>query len=351
MSLITRLLCRQAVFILLLLSFDTGAAEFEWSGFASIAGGKTLDQDTSYIVAPDTGSTYTDELNFAPETLAGLQVQTQFTEKARATLLLMAKGGNDFDANVEWAYLSYDLTNELTLNAGRYRLPLYYYSDFLDVGYAYPWIRPPVDVYWVPVTSIEGLNLYYNRYLSDIQFSTQLWYGTHDLESDTGPDVSLRNATGINITFQYRGASLRFGQERVDVSLGFDTFKVENRAEFSFLAFMVDHKNFIWNSEYTYTVVKNLASSEDGETTTWYASLGYRIAKFTPHFTHSFREGAGNVNPASNLTSKTNTLGVAWYFHRNTVLKLEYSQSDLEQKSTGDSRDIEIISTAIDILF
>ena len=54
---------------------------------------------------------------------------------------------SNFKADVDWAYVSYELTPKLLVQAGHKRLPIYYYSDFMYVGYAYPWVRPPQDLY------------------------------------------------------------------------------------------------------------------------------------------------------------------------------------------------------------
>ena len=54
---------------------------------------------------------------------------------------IVARGVNDFDANFEWAYISYEINDNWTVQAGKKRLPLFYYSDFFDVGYAYVWMR------------------------------------------------------------------------------------------------------------------------------------------------------------------------------------------------------------------
>ncbi len=45
--------------------------------------------------------------------------------------------------NLEWAYLSFAAAQGLTLRAGRLRLPIYMYSETLDVGFTHPWLRLP----------------------------------------------------------------------------------------------------------------------------------------------------------------------------------------------------------------
>lgn len=56
---------------------------------------------------------------------------------------------------------------EWKLQIGRKRLPLYYYSDFQDVGYAYNTVRPSPDVYGWDIVNYNGASLSTTRSLGD----------------------------------------------------------------------------------------------------------------------------------------------------------------------------------------
>ena len=107
--------------VMLLQPVFTYAGEIKWSGFMSVVAGKMLEDDqTSY-------ESYDDDILFSPESMIGLQGQALISDNFRGTLQVVGKGGNDdYNAQVEWAYVSYDVTNDLTVNAGRFRIPLYY---------------------------------------------------------------------------------------------------------------------------------------------------------------------------------------------------------------------------------
>lgn len=157
------------------------AVEINWSGFMSIAAGRTTNHGQTYTVDPTSSGAYSNELNFSPESIAGLQAQARISDKLRGTVQLVAKGSNHYEPEAEWAYVSYDLKEDLTVNAGRFRLPTYYYSDFLDVGYAYYWIRPPVEIYELPVATIEGVNFYHTALFGQIELNTPGLAGEPDL--------------------------------------------------------------------------------------------------------------------------------------------------------------------------
>jgi|TARA_R110002167_G_scaffold101513_2_gene264333 hypothetical protein len=72
---------------------------------------------------------------------------------------LVARGENDFDAKFEWAYISYQVSDNLSVSAGRLRQPFFKYSASQDVGYSYHWIAPPLAVHDVGVSNIDGVKL------------------------------------------------------------------------------------------------------------------------------------------------------------------------------------------------
>ena len=134
------------------------------NGFGSIIAAQTLDNDET-LYGND------NDLSFQNESRFALQVAAPIGEKFSATAQIMARGEDDFEPSFEWAYLSYQATDNFMIMAGRQRFNLYKYSDYVDVGYAYHWIRPPQGVYSVPFSSGNGLGFLYNTALGDVDFN------------------------------------------------------------------------------------------------------------------------------------------------------------------------------------
>jgi hypothetical protein len=135
-----------AVAICAALATSYANAEVRINGFASIVGGKSLEDDRGRYG-------YDDDISFKNESVFALQISADLQEKLSATAQIVARGNNDFDAEFEWAYLTYEFNDELQLSAGKMRVPFYRYSDFIDVGYAYRWVRPPESVYSIPFST------------------------------------------------------------------------------------------------------------------------------------------------------------------------------------------------------
>ena len=109
------------------------------SGFGSVAVGKS-NNDVGYAGYDS------ENFNTSQDTLAGIQLDAQINDRAKFVGQVVAYGRYDYDLSVEMAYLSYEL-DWFTVRAGKLRAPLFMYSDYLDVGYAYPMLRPSVEVY------------------------------------------------------------------------------------------------------------------------------------------------------------------------------------------------------------
>ncbi|WP_042145551.1 MULTISPECIES: hypothetical protein [unclassified Pseudoalteromonas] len=176
-------------------------ADVKISGFGSVVAGRTLDDVTLDNVnydwsQPPSASNppsvtreqiltadfydvgqYSNDFSFKPETVFALQVVADMGENLKVTGQLVAKGTDDFSPEFDWYYLTYQATDELTLMAGRRNIPMYYFSEFSEVGYAYPWMRPPSNLYWWQVTQFNGLNAMYDFSLADYSNTISVFYG------------------------------------------------------------------------------------------------------------------------------------------------------------------------------
>lgn len=143
----------------------------------------------------------TEETNVADLSLMALQGTFDVTEKSQAVLQLIGRGSDDWEPVVEWAYLSHRPTDALQLRAGKMRLPMFMYSDSLEVGYSQPWARPPQSVYGpITVKSYVGADATYTINLQNSSVTTQIFTGFTDEEGDTS-QVKFRNTVGLTLSW------------------------------------------------------------------------------------------------------------------------------------------------------
>lgn len=123
--------------------------------------------------------------NFLPNSKFGLQFTSIFDEKFKAVVQIVGRAetlnNNHFTAQMDWAYLQYNTTNDLDFQFGRFRVPAFYYSDYLDVNHAQPWVQPPEEVYFIVANAfrnMDGIKARYAYYLGDWTINSKLWYGS-----------------------------------------------------------------------------------------------------------------------------------------------------------------------------
>lgn len=147
-------------------SYALEQGEYRLNGFGSAGithlGGE--ENGRTYGVAGQTNDSWRgDQLS-----KLGGQIQYGVTDTIGLTFQATVKPEQDnWKANLEWAYISWQANDRLILRAGRLRNPVYMYSETLDVGFTYPWLRLPDEVYsQVQLSNYEGADAVYTIPLS-----------------------------------------------------------------------------------------------------------------------------------------------------------------------------------------
>ena len=171
-------------------------AEVKINGFASVVMGIDLDDD--------------DQSNYGNRTVDNLQdskVALQWTadlEKGmRFVGQTMARGtaADGFLMTYDWAYFDFNVGDSGKVKFGRLRIPFYKYSDYLDVGYAYHWITPPLSMYSLTFSNMDGVGYQQNFESAGMEHSLNVAFGAYQGILTLGTeevDSTLENLIAIN---------------------------------------------------------------------------------------------------------------------------------------------------------
>ncbi len=200
-----------------LASCGAARAAVIFNGFGQIIVGTTLDNSRPMNVRTPAYA-YSADPSFLSESLFALQTTATLSDTLSAVAQIVASGvpgekdtsgsvtpGN-FQPEFSWAYLHGELDNQWSVNLGRQRLPLYRYSGYLQVGVAYPWIRPPSSVYSTPINNFDGVLLNGDFSPGDWFLHPQFFYGGFNgnaLISATPVSIKLNNLGGAVIEATY----------------------------------------------------------------------------------------------------------------------------------------------------
>ncbi|WP_088329546.1 porin [Lacimicrobium sp. SS2-24] len=343
----------------LLILSAPATAEITFNGFGSIVAGVSED-------SPFRNNLYDDDVSFRPQSKLALQASADLGEGLSVTAQIMARGADDFDAEFEWAYLSYDISDSTTLRAGRLRIPFYRYSDYLDVGFAYPFISPPRTMYSLTFSTYEGLSLLHNFSMSSVDVNVNLVYGRVEetffpttnptkgtlsdiagfntqasWQSFTGYVTYLRTDVTIPVP-AIEGLAAQLNQAGVPGSLTEQLRINEDKGSFFGFGLSYDDGDWVFNSEKSEVSIDdslNLTSDQ------WYVNLGHRFGEFLPYFYYGEIESERNTSIPSQFPASlqptiqgafdsqyieyTETgIGVRWDFHATTALKVEFTKYD-----------------------
>ncbi|WP_102796314.1 porin [Bowmanella denitrificans] len=346
------------------LSATQAMADVNLSGFASINAGKVLSGDGApqYDIPPTfladypIVSAYEEEWSFKPETLFGLQVRADMGGGLSATAQVVARGADDFDAQFEWAYLSYELNDNWTLQAGKKRLPLFYYSDFYDVGFAYVWMRPPADTYTWQIFNYTGINALYTGEWGDWSVSGNIYGGRED--SDNNRLLSQfffrepvreiwKNIIGGVLTlnkdwFEARFTHMRYTNERFQAGeqVTWDG-STERDGRFYGIAVNLDFGQFFALSELNRLDL-------DGNFDSAMLTLGYRLDGVTPYVGYStYEQKDGEDGEEHNTTF----VGLRWDFHTSAAFKVQYDKVDDKSFNLAVAGDSRSLTFGVDLVF
>lgn len=239
-------------------------------------------------------------------------------------------------------YLAWQANDNLTLRGGRIGTPVYMYSETLNVGFSYPWLRLPEEVYsLVQLTSHDGADILYNRSTALGAMSFQLSggnaIGREQYALDDMHDIDYRDvfATSLALSTDNFG-TFRIGYAEADLKITVDdvvTIPVlgqrnvalveldGQKGKFSSIGHQYDNGTWVSAAE---AVKLQIENNEEAETNAFYVMGGRRFGDYLAHVTYGQLD-----EPAGRQVSMT--YGLNYSFSPTVTLKGEYKRVDTSQ--------------------
>ncbi|NRB39233.1 MAG: hypothetical protein HRU20_12315 [Pseudomonadales bacterium] len=354
-----------------LLSSVASADDLRIQGFLSV--GVTMNDSDNPAVD--------DELNFKDRNVLGIQLSRQINDLVSVTGQLVARGSDDYDVDATWAYATISPTDNDSIRVGRLRVPFFYYSDFLEVGYAYNWVSPPSDVYRIGFSSIDAVDYTRSFDAGDVSGSVQVYYGRWEGDLNVGEpviisgndiantppsaptpvtivtadnkrtDFDLTGFTGIVLNLSWESLAFRASYHQADLSTStpFVPFD-EDTSTFGEVAVVYDDGDNFAIVEYTDLQHDNLLLVDDAA---YLVSYARRLGDFTLHGTYTFNnESVENVAVQGGEQEVTGfTVGARWDVVESTAFKFEAQNRSSETEGVAGSVDNTLFTIGMDMIF
>ncbi len=301
----------------------------------------------------------TDKVSHRELSRAGVQFNASISDQTSATVQILARGKDHYDAEVQWAYLSHDLSPSVTMRAGRMVLPFFMHTQYNNVGYAYHWATLPGEAYdVVPFDTMEGVDLSWNVNTGPVSHRLNVYGGATDVPSFSLPAPVVYNVsdlTGINLTSQWRDWTSWLSYSHAEVSLDLSPLAVplaedlgttpdvvlpmlaepvsldDANTYISSVGLQYDNGSLLLMAERTQLGIEGWFPTKWGG----YVSAGYRFGKWLPHVTwgaanaHGVSDAADDgglavpFSQANMVRSKSWTVGTRYELSPGIAVKLE----------------------------
>lgn len=342
-------------------------ADVNLSGFGSVVGGLSTESDA--VVRG-----YEDSVEIKQDSFFAIQAYSDLSDGLSATVQIRARGEDEWEPEFTWAYLSYEVDPSWRIQVGRQRIPIYLYSDYLDVSYAYHWIAPPTEVYKAAFDSIDGISTIHDFTVGDAMVNLRVYYGQEDYTNADGDSLELDDLFSVVASVNYgwwtfRSSYIQFDmtgnigldalvgawQQTPYASVGNNLAIDDDRLTGVEVGVIYDNQDWLFLAEY---IPSSLDNSVIGDYEPWMVSVGKRFGdgKYMLHATvgedvvESASSVAGvpvGVDPTLDALIATTqevidrntyenmfyTLGLRWDFHSSAALKTEYTHTDLADGS------------------
>ncbi len=258
---------------------------FTASGFGSFSATQS-DNQTPILRNRD----ITDDWCYDCDSTLGLQLDWQISSQFRSSVQVVKRPQDPFsDPELEWAYVAYDYDN-FTFRAGRLRLPLFIMSEYYYVSYAYPWFRPPQDIYdsLLGITSFNGISATWEGLIQDeVGISVTPFWSIPDDNTfnSAGNKIRIESeyAYGLNVDFSYHDTIFSFSalSSEFKQTISGVPFPVRNEQKSLHLVTLGIEQ--YW--EGWHILAETLLSPDNYSN--WYISIDYPFETMTPYVTYS----------------------------------------------------------------
>jgi len=310
---------------------STVVAEENWSDRISFSGFANANYHITNDTAPfngEKGQGHDDKGSFQG-TSAGLNFRADISERFNfAAQFFGSEEDENFNVDLQWAFATLKLTDDVDFRAGKAKMPAGLVNEYVNVGYALPWINAPAVIYselplpggpQVTREAYTGVALVGNHNTGDWTFGANLFGGDIDLESG-----QLRQMRGLTLNADwndlvqlqatyYKGEMSNIATMPIMNGEDNDTWLIGAKAD--------------WNNVVVYAEMAKveMGSINAADRDSWYTTVGYRFGKLLPFINYESFE-RGNTDEQT-----TATAGVRWDFMPSVALKAEVSRIDTDK--------------------
>lgn len=332
------------------------SSDFKVTGFVSVVGGKVISGDANGVpiagekcpcYTADWGNAgiYRDNFSLKPESRAGIQLNYKPTADLSLVGQVVVRG-TDSTPNIQWAYGGYKFNKNFELQVGRKRIPLYYYSDFQDIGLSYPWVSTPPELYGWEVTNYNGASLRYNNSFGDMNVSASLFGGSETVKDplyltlyySNKSEVSWKSIVGGDIEISQGALTMRGVYMTSTARTKAPTLAIDDTAKLTAygLAMNLDLDQWFILSEVTQLERKYNDAGYSYKAPAFTFGAGVHLGEWTPFLNYAqYKESSSDESKYAPQSFKRLSLTLKYDVDANSAVKAQVDRHTDITKNFG----------------
>lgn len=314
---------------------------FTVSGFGTVGMTHNSSATGDYVadVFQANGAGYTRRSAFGVDSKAAMQLDAKVNDQISAVLQVVSRSrvNTAFLPRVEWANIKYAITPEVSVRVGRVAMATFMNSETRLVGFANPWIRPPIETYSLrSTTNSDGVDGSWRHTFGGVTNTTQAWYGKMEVASvgTTGAvsnGVRAEKILGIADSAEIGALTLRAAITKIDFRIGAAPNFIYSPAKVVTAGFNYDPGTYFVMGELTKSDFGSIQRAQKAA----YVTGGYRLNKFTPYLTYSMVDVNDDQVKLAVRAQHSIAGGLRWDFRKSFALKVQLDKVQLEPGSNG----------------
>jgi hypothetical protein len=305
---------------------DSSKSIFSFNGFGTLGVVHTSDNQADFVSNPDQpkGAGFTNSWSATPDSKLGVQLNVAVTDRLSAVVQIMSRYQYDgtFRPDLEWGNVKFQATSDLSVRAGRISIPTFMVSDSLNIGFALPFARIPLEVYGqLPETHSDGIDGSYRMHFGGVTNTVQVFLGGFNSKLPNQGAYDTHDLYGIVDTIEYGPATLHLSYQTLRYDLSFEGLVLDkNPQQIATIGASYDPGTWFVSGELIRAPDDAFGLSYSG-----YINAGRHFDSLTPYlgYAKAHMSHAGSLGLPPFMNQDTATLGVRWDFMKNIDFKVQ----------------------------
>ena len=346
--------------------------KLEFSGFTRVVLGYLDETNATYLG-------YDDNLSLSQQSLIAIQADYQILDNLSLTGQVIGHSGKERDSGVEWLYLTYNPNRFSQIKVGRQRTPFFNYSDVIDVGFSYPWITLPQQVYSsIFFSTFDGILASYEWNVNGVVINAEAFWGSFNgdvVTSGNEVNANINDLQGAILNLTYDNFNFRTAYHRTDAFIKLDdltgfrnvldlsgftesaeSLNPDGEIEFFQIGASYENLDYFVRTEVTKIKAESLVVPTIDS---FFIAAGYNFFPYTSYISYGktnsrYGEPVNEIplgindqlnalsfgydlvfNQLAYDTSESITIGTRWDLKSNIAIKVEATWIQTEQGSTA----------------